>query len=210
VRRALAVIFALAVIGCDSGRQPGSDEKPRPESALVARQSTPPSQPPVTENRRTSPDVPTHPVAPDRVLLEPARAAKTPEQEVPRRHDVSDPGVMGAARAIEIAEKFVRDNGYTDHVPPDSSKLTAESIEWEERNDWIAGRHNTLRPRARGYLKRGHNQSSGWLVGFDYFEPSGRGHGRAVTMDEHGGSLRVEHKDLELKNLMPRPDDESK
>jgi hypothetical protein len=113
---------------------------------------------------------------------------------------------IDAPRAVEIAERFVRENGYTDFVPQDASKLTAESFERSERGEWIARRHNKLRPRALGYMARGKDSKRGWTVGFEPVSPSANaGTGRAVTMDEYGEGLTVQHKDLILKNLKPRP-----
>jgi hypothetical protein len=124
--------------------------------------------------------------------------------------DLDEPAPINALQAVRIAEEFVRDNGYTDFVPPDASKLVAESIEWEGRDQWIANRHNQLRSRALGYLGPGRYQSSGWLVAFRPVEPADRGSARGVSMDEHGRRLRMEHKDVNLKLFKPRPVEESK
>ena len=117
--------------------------------------------------------------------------------------------VIDAGQAVRIAEQFVRENGYTDFVPKDVSKLEPESIEFsEDEKDWLASRHNTLRPRACGYRKGGRNDPSGWTVGFKRVKPR-EGHldiGQAVTMDEHGEDVTVQHMGFFLRNLQPRPE----
>ena len=118
--------------------------------------------------------------------------------------DLDELPPINALQAVKIAEQFVRENGYTDYVPPDSSKLKGESIEWEDREKWIAQRHNTVRSRALGYLERVWDQSSGWMVAFEYL-PSARGSAPGVSMDRYGGRLRMEHKDVNLKLFLPRP-----
>lgn len=108
---------------------------------------------------------------------------------------------IDAAQAVALAEQFVRANGYTDFVPPDPSKLASESIEHLDPEQWAAHRHNTLKPRAVGYLASGKMEAPGWTIAFDHAKPANdRESGRAVTMDEFGGQLRVEHKDLWLTN----------
>ena len=75
------------------------------------------------------------------------------------------------------------------------------------RADWLASRQGTLRPRAVGYLTHGKN-GAGWTIGFEYTnQPAGAATGRAVTMDEAGKKVIVQHKDLLLKPLEPRPAD---
>jgi hypothetical protein len=124
-----------------------------------------------------------------------------------RSHDKPNPKVIDATQAVRIAEQFVRENGYTDFVPEDISKLTPESIERWEREGWIAHRHKTLRPHALGYLRGGKNDPNGWTVGFERVKPSrDQGVGRAVTMGGHGEGLMIQHKDFFLKNLEPRPE----
>jgi hypothetical protein len=111
--------------------------------------------------------------------------------------------------AIQIAEKFIADNGYTD-LPPisDTSQLAYESIEWQsDVNKMLQLRHNTLEQKAFS-LSKDRFGKMGWTIGFRYkggTEGVGRAvieeHGRAVTMDLDGGNMRVEHKDVFLKKL---------
>lgn len=120
------------------------------------------------------------------------------------------PGVpLDEQTAIQVAEKFIADNGYTD-LPPmsDTSKLTPESIEWQHGVDQILqSRHNTLERKALSFSDDRYGKK-GWTIGFRYkgaTEGVGRvsieEHGRAVTMDIDGGNMRVEHVEVFLKKL---------
>src|SRR5690349_14524020 len=52
---------------------------------------------------------------------------------------------VDAREAERIAERFVRDNGYTAYVPTDLAGLQPESLEvGDDRKVWLAGRTNTL------------------------------------------------------------------
>jgi hypothetical protein len=122
----------------------------------------------------------------------------------PRRN-----GRIDARQAVGIAERFVRENGCTDFVPDDLSRLVPESIEFSANpRDWVKGRHNELKPQAVGYRKGSPNDPEGWTVGFALVDPMNetRGVGRAVTMDAKGRRARVEHMGVDLKGLEPRPD----
>src|SRR5437868_872461 len=61
------------------------------------------------------------------------------------------PGVpLDEQTAIQVAEKFIADNGYTD-LPPisDTSQLAYESIEWQsDANQMLQVRQNTLERKA--------------------------------------------------------------
>ncbi len=103
--------------------------------------------------------------------------------------------------AIQAAEKFIADNGYTD-LPPlaDPRQLTNESIEWESEPDKkIKLRHNSLERDAYS-VSPGSRNGLGWTVGFRYKDGDSRT-GRAVTMDRDGGNIRVEHQDIFLQFL---------
>jgi hypothetical protein len=116
---------------------------------------------------------------------------------------------IDARQAVRIAERFVRRNGYTDFIPDDPRQLVPESIEFSrDRRDWLKARHNTLKPKAVGYLKGSRNNSKGWTVGFALVKPtdSTPAVGRAVTMDARGHNLRVEHMGFYLDSLESRPD----
>jgi hypothetical protein len=115
---------------------------------------------------------------------------------------------LTADEVVRIAERFVRENGYTDFTPDDSRQLVPESIEFSrDRRDRLKRRHNTLKPKAVGYLTGSRNNPEGWTVGFARVKPSDSTQpvGRAVTMDARGHAVRVEHKDFYLDGLEPRP-----
>jgi hypothetical protein len=116
---------------------------------------------------------------------------------------------LTADEAVRIAERFVRENGYTDFTPDDPRQLVPESIEFSrDRRDRLKRRHNTLKPKGLGYLTGSRYDSNGWTVGFALVKPTDwtRPVGRAVTMDARGHAVRVEHKDFYLDGLEPRPD----
>ena len=151
------------------------------------------------ESRRpeTNRNVPT--MIPKSAPFEPLPAPSTPAEKTrPPRPDAIP---IDAKEAVAIAERFVRDNGYTDFVPPDLSKLQSESIERGDREFWLKMRHNSLRPLARGVSRDTDRGFEGWVVGFDYVDSRYSGHCRAVTMDEYGQNLRMEHKDFIAKYL---------
>jgi hypothetical protein len=134
------------------------------------------------------------------------KAAKDECQQVRSMQMNKGPQVIDARDALRIAEAFIRENGYTDFVPEDLSKLAPESFERKEKSEWLARRHQTLNASAVGYWKGGKNDPNGWTVGFSFANsPRNSDRGRAVTMDENGGNLVVQHKDLILSHLNPRP-----
>lgn len=118
-------------------------------------------------------------------------------------------GTIDARQAVRIAERFVRENGYTDFIPKDPRRLVPESLEFSrDRRDWLKSRHNSLKSQSVGYRKGSRNDPKGWTVGFAPVKPldEERPVGRAVTMDARGRRVRVEHMDLYLERLEPRPD----
>ena len=118
------------------------------------------------------------------------------------------PKRIDAKKAIAIAEQFVRENGYTEFVPQDASKIDPESIEFfDDEKDWLKQRHNTLSPKALGYRNGGRNDPAGWIVGFALIEPmKNTDIGQAITMDEHGENVIVQHMGFSLSGLKPRPE----
>jgi hypothetical protein len=109
----------------------------------------------------------------------PAQVSRTPV--IPRD--------LSAEEAVALAEAFVRKIGYSDSPPERIEGLSAD--EWEYANSW----RNYLQPRAFGYKHEG-KRGPGWTVifchtaKFEEREPLGR----AVTMNEDGSDIRLEHK----------------
>jgi hypothetical protein len=116
-------------------------------------------------------------------------------------------------QAVKLAEKFISENGYTT-ATADSAHLAPESLAFRANTpaQELALRHNTLEPKAYGILPGG-KSGPGWTVIFQYSKEvrasnkqadagnsvEQRGVGRAVTMDEFGRQLVVQHKDIFLK-----------
>lgn len=103
--------------------------------------------------------------------------------------------------AIQAAERFIADNGYTD-LPPlkDARQLTYESLEWEsDPEKMLQHRHDTLERKAYSISPHSKN-GPGWTVGFRLKNGDTKT-GRAVTMDKDGGNIRVEHVDVFLQKL---------
>jgi hypothetical protein len=139
------------------------------------------------------------------VVLGVTLAAGVARGQVPRRAKRA----IDARQAVRIAERFVRENGYTDFIPDDPRRLVPESIEFSRnRRDWLKSRHNELKPQAVGYRNGSRNDPKGWTVGFALVKPTDATPpvGRAVTMDARGRRVRVEHMDFYLRRLEPRPD----
>lgn len=196
---ALSLMTASPGVGCQPARRP-------PENP--ARLPAVPSEPVQGELPRTAPELspaPQPPVA-SQPEVAPAEAARADEARSPEPAPQA-PGPIGVGRAIELAEQFVRANGYTrEFVPPDLEALVPESLEEFDRSDWLVSRQrNPLRPRAVGYLDHARNQADGWTIAFARVAPENPGRGRVVTMDARGGSIRVEHKELILDRVRPRP-----
>jgi hypothetical protein len=108
------------------------------------------------------------------VVLGVTLAAGVARGQVPRRAKRA----IDARQAVRIAERFVRENGYTDFIPDDPRRLVPESIEFSRnRRDWLKARHNELKPQAVGYRNGSRNdqptrhlQSGGrspWTRGVD-------------------------------------------
>ena len=112
--------------------------------------------------------------------------------------------------AARIAERFIRQNGYTEYKPSAKSakRLAYESIEWtSSRAAILKFRHNTLQSHACGYAKGRKGKEPGWTVVFRFASNGRYGqdirNGRAVTMNPDGGAIRVEHVDAIIKAFHP-------
>ncbi len=116
-------------------------------------------------------------------------------------------------QAVEFAEKFIADNGYTD-LPADQKNFTHESIESDSNTaEILKSRFKTLENKAFGISRGRRSQQPGWTVVFRYRqnrEEQSKKNGRAVTMDIDGTNPRVEHVDFILekveKKLLSRTD----
>jgi hypothetical protein len=100
--------------------------------------------------------------------------------------------------AVELAEKFVADNGYTDLPEPRiKPALDGERIEWRpDRQGQLAERFDTLVARAIGAKAGKKHDSVGWSVAFDYkAKRRDAGVCRVVTMSSTGTDIRVAHVD---------------
>jgi hypothetical protein len=101
--------------------------------------------------------------------------------------------------AVQIAEKFIAENGYTD-LPstPLKQALDLETVTFQRnREELLQSRYNSLKPKAIGVRNESRGSSQGWSVAFDYNKPidSTRPACRVVTMNSDGSEARVEHVD---------------
>jgi hypothetical protein len=112
---------------------------------------------------------------------------------------------LSEAQAVELAEKFIAQNGYTD-LPPEKDKIVYESFEWVVKVDeMLKRRHNTLKREAYGLSRGRKNGAPGWTVVFRASGDDGRGkQGRAVTMNPDGRKMRVEHLSFILSRVEKR------
>ena len=112
------------------------------------------------------------------------------------------PKPLTLSQAVQRAEQFIRENGYTD-LPPtkDKSKIKYESIEWAPSiKELLDERYNTLERMAYGYVRE-NKGGGGWTIVFRFAGSTSSvfGTGRGVTMGPDGSGMRVEHQDFILK-----------
>lgn len=102
------------------------------------------------------------------------------------------------AIAIQVAERFVAENGYTD-LPPTShlANLSRESLEPTEVRARLRMRHDTLERAACGVTG---SPQTGWYVVFRYQGKPRSPRGRAVEVTPYGRAVRVVHQDFLLKH----------
>lgn len=105
-------------------------------------------------------------------------------------------------QAIQIAEKFVIDNGYTD-LPPDSSRIRKELFDnlANGRDEVLKRRHNQLNKKA--YCIYDHYDR--WCIGFVYSNYNTRSQdsnlnkvsfrGKILYVWKNGLAIWFEHKD---------------
>lgn len=99
-------------------------------------------------------------------------------------------------QAIDLAQSFVKDNGYT-IVKPNKAKFKEESLERSKNiDDILNGRHNSLKAKALKSKPYG----TGWMVIFEYKKPPthNKNVGRAVIVGQFGKSLKMAHQDAKL------------
>ena len=116
--------------------------------------------------------------------------------------------VISEKQAVQLAEKFIAANGYT-NAPPTVKQLNPELFSSEFEVECKL-RHNSLSPRAFGVGSANFEHQGGWIVIFvsPSKEDEANRHatmkrlketdasGRAVTMDRFGKHLRIQHKDF--------------
>jgi hypothetical protein len=105
-------------------------------------------------------------------------------------------------QAIELAEKFIQENGYT-ILPPNRSKLSYELFDVYEVNvdSFLKRRYNTLQPKAFCVYENDDRWSIGFLsarrIEEHMTEPVNEREspsGRAVIVTKDGKEIRMAHK----------------
>ena len=100
---------------------------------------------------------------------------------------------ISGKEAIEQAEQFVIQQGYTD-LPAELTKLKFEKGEYaSDTSKILAYRKNTLEIKAFAAKQHG----SSWTVGFTYINKENN-IGRAVTMDTLGINTIMQPKEVRL------------
>ena len=105
---------------------------------------------------------------------------------------------ISRATAVDLAEKFIARNGYTNLSRQQvSPNLDSESLELDNsREKTLERRFNTLKPKAIGIKKGARGRHNGWSVAFEYAKDDADSRTcRVVTMDEDGKNMVVQHVD---------------
>jgi hypothetical protein len=107
---------------------------------------------------------------------------------------VSAPKGLTQAEAVQRAEIFIIENGYTD-LPATKAKLVPESLEffWDDKDTMLQQRHDTLERKA---VDSGGGKDVGWSVVFRYAHHPEENVYRVVLMNFDGSHIRVEHQDV--------------
>lgn len=118
-------------------------------------------------------------------------------RSAPSSEPASSAVPLSMEQAVEMAERFVRDNGYTDAPEGEiKRRLDLESLERSHnRRELLRYRRNTLRPRAIGIKATGEGESASWAVAFDYAASPFSDRCRVVTMTADGTKIHLEHQD---------------
>ena len=114
-------------------------------------------------------------------------------------------------QAIQKAEKFIADNGYTD-LPPVSDRRKifvpqGDAYQTADVNEILKRRRNTLKRKAYGVSALREGRSQGFYVVFEPVDPrvfSPEGLGQAVAVTFGGKKLWLEHKLFPLANVDKR------
>jgi len=103
------------------------------------------------------------------------------------------------SEAVQLAETFIIENGYTD-LPATRAKLAPESMEFysDDTDAMLLHRHDTLERKAESVTG---GSGAGWTVVFRYAHQSAEERGRAVTMNSDGSNLTVQHQEVLLTPL---------
>lgn len=117
--------------------------------------------------------------------------------------NTSNTKVISEIEAISLAEEFIVKNGYTQTPAIEKSKLTPELydklITFEQV---IKLRHNSLKPKAYGLIKK-RRTGSGWTIVFTRtpnkeFNPN---NGRGVSMNLDGTNILMEPIEFPLNTV---------
>jgi len=102
--------------------------------------------------------------------------------------------MISGMEAIQMAEQFIIDQGYTDLPVSGNSPIKFENGEFASDTSKIMGyRKNTVWKKAVGAKQHG----SSWTVGFEYVNKENN-IGRAVTMDSLGINIIMQPSELRL------------
>lgn len=135
------------------------------------------------------------------ILCSCKEAEATPSSDPMNRHR-QERAELTEKQAIELAEQFVEDNGYTDS-PADKSNLSFELMDQtgEDVSVILERRHNTLHPKAfcisedRGVFHIGFLAHRVDISNMEALELNGDLSGRAVIVDRKSHKVRMAHKD---------------
>lgn len=135
-------------------------------------------------------------------LLYACKEAKASPSSDPMNRPRQERTDLTEKQAIQLAEQYVKDNGYTD-FPADKTKLSYELMDrtGEDTSDILVRRHNSLHPTA--FCISDHDDV--WHIGFlatevylnnlETIELTNDLQGRAVIVDRKSKKVRMAHKD---------------
>lgn len=108
----------------------------------------------------------------------------------------SIPQGLTQSEAVQLAETFIVENGYTD-LPATKGKLSPETMEfyWDDTDAMLRHRHGTLERKA---VSVSGGKVAGWTVVFRPAHDPNGDQGRAVTMNFDGSNMRMQHQEVTL------------